>query len=309
MRWLVTGGAGYIGSHVLRSLLAAGHDAVVIDNLSNGNRRRVPATIRFIDGDIRDGDVLLDAMEDTEGVIHLAGLKSVSESFEKPLAYYDNNVTGTLSVLRAMRYRNVGRILLSSTASLYAPSDLPIKEINATHLSSPYAASKFMAERLVADNARATGADYAILRYFNVAGASEPDLRDESDDNLLPRLTRALRDGKAPEIFGDDYPTRDGTCVRDYVHVQDIADAHVLVAERLGQLNERIYNVGAGRGVTVREMISAASAAAGKGLPPLVLDRRPGDSACTIADVTRLEEELGFRAKLGIEDIVGCVKN
>ena len=309
MRWLVTGGAGYIGSHVLRSLIAAGHDAVVIDNLTNGNRRRVPATIRFIDGDVRDGDAVLDAMEDTDGVIHLAGLKSVSESLGKPLAYYDNNVNGTLSVLRAMLYRNVRRILLSSTAALYAPSDLPIKEINATYLSSPYAASKFMAERLVADNARATGCDYAILRYFNVAGASEPGLQDDSDDNLLPRLTRALRNGEAPEIFGNDYPTRDGTCVRDSVHVQDIADAHVLIAQRLGQLNDRIYNVGTGRGVTVREMVRAASDAVNASVSPVIRERRPGDAASTIADVTRIEQELGFKARYGIAEIVECVKD
>ena len=309
MRWLVTGGAGYIGSHVLRSLIAAGHDAVVIDNLSNGNRRRVPPTVRFVDGDIRDGDLLLDAIEDVDGVIHLAGMKSVAESLDKPLAYYDTNVTGTLSVLRAMRYRNVRRILFSSTASLYAPSDLPIKEINATYLSSPYAASKFMAERLIADNARATGGEYAILRYFNVAGAVSPDLRDDSQDNLLPRLTRALRNGEAPEIFGEDYPTRDGTCVRDYVHVADIADAHVLVAERLGQLEERVYNVGTGRGITVREMVSAASNAVGWQIAPVIRGRRPGDSASTIADVTRIEKELGFKAKFDIEQIVECVKD
>lgn len=309
MRWLVTGGAGYIGSHVLRSLLAAGHDAAVIDNLSNGNRKRLPPTVRFVDGDIRDGDLLLDAMEDVDGVIHLAGLKSVAESVEKPLAYYDNNVNGTLSVLRAMMYRNVRRILFSSTASLYAPSDLPIKEINATYLSSPYAASKFMAERVIADSAHVTGCDYAILRYFNVAGSAAPELNDDSDDNLLPRLTRALRAGKAPEIFGDDYPTRDGTCVRDYVHVLDIADAHVAVASRLGELKERVYNVGTGRGVTVREMVAAASEAAGVDVSPVVRDRRQGDSASTIADVTRLADELGFRAKYGISDIVECVRN
>ena len=251
MLWLVTGGAGYIGSHVSRALIAAGHDIVVIDNLLNGNKSRVPSKAQFIEADIRDGDALLDAMQGIDGVIHLAGLKSVNESIKKPLAYYDTNVNGTLSVLRAMSYRNIGKLVFSSTASLYAVSDMPIPETGDIELSSPYAASKFMAERLIADFAANKPFHYTILRYFNVAGANSPDLMDNSQDNLLPRLTRAIQNNKAPEIFGDDYATRDGSCIRDYVHVADIANAHVLAGEKLGQLKHNVYNVGTGNGVTV----------------------------------------------------------
>jgi len=307
-RWLVTGGAGYIGSHVIRALLAAGETPVVIDDLSTGVRSRIPAGVAFVHGDILDGDAILDAMTDIDGVIHLAGRKSVAESVDNPLAYYDTNVSGTLSILRAMRYRNVRRIILSSTASLYAERLSPIDEESTTLPLSPYAASKLMAERCILDFAKVYDCKAAVLRYFNVAGAAEPQLRDDSRDNLFPRLTRALRDGVTPEIFGDDYPTPDGTPVRDYVHVSDIADAHALVAVNIEQLRHNVYNIGTGHGTSVREIINACGSAIGQPITPILRPRRPGDAASTVANVSRIRNELGWRSRFGLMDIVDCMK-
>lgn len=304
MRWLVTGGAGYIGSHVTRALLAASEDVVVIDDLSSGCLTHVPDQALFVQGDILDGDAILDAMSNVDGVIHLAGRKSVSESIEKPLAYYDTNVSGTLSVLRAMRYRNVRRIVFSSTASVYATSDVAVTEDSPLAPSSPYAASKMFAERCIQDFALAHGIAHVSLRYFNVVGALTRELADRSRDNLMPRLIRALQENVAPEIFGDDYPTRDGTCVRDYVHVVDIADAHVMVAQHIDTLKHDCYNVGTGNGVTVLEMVNAIIEASGKQLTPIISPRRVGDPASVIANVSRLQSELGFRTKCSLVDLL-----
>lgn len=307
MRWLVTGGAGYIGAHVLRALLASGEDAVVIDDLSTGNRTRVPSTIPFYHGDILDGDALLDVMTGVDGVIHLAGRKSVSESVDKPLAYYDANLMGTLSVLRAMQYRKVKRIIFSSTASLYATSDIPVTETSSLDPQSPYAASKMFAERCIKDYAIRNDARYVALRYFNVVGAANPSLADTSNDNLVPKVLRSLRSRISPEIYGNDYPTKDGTCVRDYVHVVDIADAHALVAKNMDSLLHDCYNIGTGHGVSVKEMVKALIDTFAPNIEPLYAPRRDGDPASVVANVKRISKELGFTPKHGLIDIASSV--
>ena len=302
-RWLITGGAGYIGSHIVHALLTTDIEPVVIDDLSTGIRSRVPSSISFMQADIRDPGALCDAMEGCDGIIHLAGRKSVSESVEKPLAYWDANVGGTLDVLRAMRYCNVPRIVFSSTASVYAESEEPVTEEDAVAPMSPYGASKLAAERLIADYAASAGIRHAILRYFNVAGCSSSALGDTSEDNLVPRVIRALLAEEYPVIFGNDYPTSDGTAVRDYVHVADLAEAHVVVARRIDSLPRNIYNLGTGRGSTVREIISAIVQASGKYVDPLVVGRRAGDTARTVANVSAAYWDTGWKARRSITDI------
>lgn len=305
MRWLVTGGAGYIGSHVLRGLLAAGHDAVAFDNLSRGYRSRIGTTVPFIDGDIRDSAALMDALIGVDGVIHLAGVKSVSESQREPLLYWDVNTAGTLELLRAMRYRDVGLLVFSSTASVYGDGGDRISEDASLSPQSVYGATKLAAEQMIADYAERYGMRHAVLRYFNVAGCGFPGLNDTSRDNVIPAFLHALRNGFAPTIYGDDYPTRDGTCVRDYVHVADIASAHVAVATALPNgLRHSVYNIGTGDGVSVRELAALTAATAGVNVEPMIAARRDGDPAETVADVTRIRRELGWSARLGIRDIV-----
>lgn len=302
-RWLVTGGAGYIGSHIVHALLTTDIQPVVIDDLSTGLKSRVPSSVPFMQADIRDPGALCDAMEGCDGVIHLAGRKSVGESVEKPLAYWDANLGGTLDVLRAMRYCDVPRIVFSSTASVYAESDEPVTEEDAVAPMSPYGASKLAAERLIADYATTAGVRYAILRYFNVAGCSSSALGDTSEDNLVPRVIRSLRANEYPVIFGDDYATSDGTAVRDYVHVADLAEAHVVVARRIDSLPRSVYNLGTGRGSTVREIIDRLVRASGIEVEPIVVGRRAGDPARTVANVSAVYWDTGWRARRSITDI------
>jgi UDP-glucose 4-epimerase len=302
-RWLVTGGAGYIGSHIVHALLTTDIEPVVIDDLSTGIKSRVPSSVAFMQADIRDPGALCDAMEGCDGVIHLAGRKSVGESVDKPLAYWDANLGGTLDVLRAMRYCNVPRIVFSSTASVYAESDEQVTEEDPVAPMSPYGASKLAAERLIADYAASAGVKHAILRYFNVAGCSSSALGDTSEDNLVPRVIRALLANEYPVIFGDDYPTSDGTAVRDYVHVADLAEAHVVVARRIDSLPRSVYNLGTGRGSTVREIIDRLVEASGATVEPLVVGRRAGDPARTVANVSAAYWDTGWRARRSITDI------
>jgi UDP-glucose 4-epimerase len=242
-------------------------------------------------------------MEGCDGVIHLAGRKSVGESVDKPLAYWDANLGGTLDILRAMRYCNVPRIVFSSTASVYAESDEPVTEDDPVAPMSPYGASKLAAERLIADYATSAGVKYAILRYFNVAGCSNSALGDTSEDNLVPRVIRALLANEYPVIFGDDYPTSDGTAVRDYIHVADLAEAHVTIARRIDALPRNTYNLGTGRGSTVREIIERLIEASGKTVEPIIVGRRAGDPARTVANVSAAYWDTGWRARRTITDI------
>lgn len=302
-RWLITGGAGYIGSHIVHALLTTDIEPVVIDDLSAGVKSRIPSSVSLMQADIRDPGALCDAMDGCDGVIHLAGRKSVGESVDKPLAYWDANLGGTLDILRAMRYCNVPRIVFSSTASVYAESDEQVTEDDAVAPMSPYGASKLAAERLIADYAKSAGVKYAILRYFNVAGCSNSALGDTSEDNLVPRVIRALLANEYPVIFGDDYPTSDGTAVRDYIHVADLAEAHVTIARRIDGLPRNTYNLGTGRGSTVREIIERLIEASGKTVEPIIVGRRAGDPARTVANVSAAYWDTGWRAQRTTSEI------
>jgi UDP-glucose 4-epimerase len=304
MRWLVTGGAGYIGSHVIHALLAAGADPCVIDDLSCGVRSRVPSQVPFMHADIRDAGALVDAMDGCDGVIHLAGRKSVDESVDRPLAYWDANLNGTLDVLRAMSYRRVPRIVFSSTASVYAEYDRRVSEDDRLAPASPYGASKAAAEQAIRDYARASGTRYAILRYFNVAGCGTPALRDTSKDNLIPSVLSALLSDESPTIYGDDYATPDGTAVRDYVHVQDVADAHTVIARSLDRIPSGVYNIGTGQGTSVREVVEGLIRVSGVGMFPFTTGRRNGDVGHAVADVSRVYWNTGWKAQRNITDIL-----
>lgn len=306
MRWLVTGGAGYIGSHVLRSLTAAGHDAIAFDDLSTGIRSRVTSTIPFIHGDINDEALLTDALTDVDGVIHLAGLKSVSESQAQPMRYWHVNVSGMLSLLRAMRYRKVGFLLFSSTASVYGSTDhATFSETSQVAPQSVYGMTKHAAERMIEHYAAQYPLRHAVLRYFNVGGCGFEGLQDTSADNVIPVFLRRIANGEPPIIYGDDYSTRDGTCLRDYVHVSDVADAHATIAARLGRgLPHTVFNVGTGKGVTVAELAQKCLTVTDSGLVPLIDHRRSGDSAATVADVTRIRDCAGWSASRTVDEIV-----
>lgn len=300
--WLVTGGAGYIGSHVIQSLIQVGITPRVIDNLSTGHRNRVPTGVAFMEADMRDAGALSDALEGVDGVIHLAGRKSVTESVEKPLAYWDANLGGTLDLLRAMTYCRVSRIIFSSTAAVYAPEANPRSEMDPLEPGSPYGSSKMAAETVILEHARVYGSQPIILRYFNVAGAVAPHLSDDSADNLIPKCIRAIRTGQAPVIYGDDYATRDGTAIRDYVHVADVADAHARAALLSDTAPHSVYNVGTGTGTTVQEIVSGLLRISRSPLSPLLLGRRPGDPVQTVADITRIRQDLGWTPKRNLQE-------
>lgn len=306
MRWLVTGGAGYIGAHVLRSLIAVGHDAIVLDDLSTGIRSRVGSTIPFVHGDIHDESLLTDVLANVDGVIHLAGLKSVSESQTQPMRYWHVNVSGTLSLLRAMRYSKIECLIFSSTASVYGSTDhASFSETSKVAPKSVYGMTKLSAERMIHHYAAQYPLRHATLRYFNVGGCGHPGLHDTSADNVIPTFLRRIAAGKPPIIYGDDYPTSDGTCVRDYVHVSDIADAHAAIATRLNAgLPHTVYNVGTGKGVTVAELAHKCLTVTGSGAIPLIEGRRVGDSAAAVADVARIRDDVGWFATRTVDDVV-----
>ena len=236
MSWLVTGGAGYIGSHVVRAFQAKGIDTVVVDDLSSGRREFVTEQERFVHGSILDGRMLEDTFDKfhVQGVVHLAGFKYAGVSVQRPLHTYQQNVAGTSMLLAAMEAKGVDRIVFSSSAAVYGTPDVDlVTESTPKHPESPYGESKLIGEWLLADQARATGLAHTSLRYFNVVGSGTPDVFDASPHNLFPLVFEALLDGRTPRINGADYPTPDGTCVRDYIHVADLAEAHVVAAQRL----------------------------------------------------------------------------
>src|SRR5262245_21076755 len=230
MTWLVTGGAGYIGAHVVRAFTDKGLGVVVVDDLSSGHRGFVPPDVPLVEGTILDTALLTSVLRDHEvtGVIHVAGFKYAGVSVQRPLHTYDQNVTGTVSVLRAMQVAGVERVVLSSSAATYGtPGGDTVTEDTPTRPESPYGESKLIGEWLLRDQGTATGLAHTSLRYFNVVGSGTPEVYDTSPHNLFPLVIEALLEGRTPKIFGDDYPTADGTCVRDYVHVGDLAVSHV----------------------------------------------------------------------------------
>ena len=314
MTVLVTGGAGYIGSHIVRAFRLAGLDCVVVDDLSSGHREFVPDGVEFIDTNILDSTLVAKAMveHEVEAVVHLAGFKYAGVSVQRPLHTYEQNVQGTVSLLQAMHESNVDKIVFSSSAAVYGTPDVDIvTEATATAPESPYGESKLIGEWLLRDAARAFPMHHTSLRYFNVVGSAVPDLYDTSPHNLFPLVIEALLEGRTPRIFGDDYPTPDGTCVRDYIHVADLADAHVVAAQKLlaGVQLEPVYNLGSGDGVSVREIMTAVAEATGIAFEPEVSDRRPGDPARIVASGELAARDLGWAMRHSLIDMVSSAWN
>jgi len=297
MRILVTGGAGYVGSHCLRALIAAGHDAVVYDNLSRGHAKAVPAGL-LVEGDLTDESKLTSVLKERkiEAVMHFAALALVGESVEKPELYYRNNVVGSFHLLEAMRQAGVGKIVFSSTTATYGtPEKMPIAETTPQQPINPYGFSKLVVEHMLDDYAAAHGFGFAALRYFNAAGAA-PDGKIGEDhtpeSHLIPIVLQvALCQRESISIFGDDYPTPDGTCIRDYVHVDDLAGAHLAALDRLQAGKSIKVNLGTGQGYSVREVINACRQITGHKIPEKKAPRRPGDPPELIAD-SRLARKL-----------------
>jgi len=294
MSWLVTGGAGYIGAHVVRSFEEVGLDAVVIDDLSSGHREFVRPEVPFVEGSIVDTDLLVRTMEEhaVEGVVHLAGFKYAGVSVSRPLHTYHHNVTGTVSLLEAMEKTGVQSMVFSSSAATFGTPDTElVTEQTATRPESPYGESKLIGEWVIRDQARATELRHTSLRYFNVVGSGSDDLYDTSPHNLFPIVFEMLLAGRTPRINGDDYDTPDGTCVRDYVHVADLATAHVMAAQHLAVDDplEPVYNLGSGTGSSVREIMDAIRAVTGNDFTPEIAPRRAGDP-----DRSPTQEEVGL---------------
>ncbi|MGI9823152.1 UDP-glucose 4-epimerase GalE [Agromyces sp. Marseille-Q5079] len=309
MSWLVTGGAGYIGAHVVRAFAEQGIDAVVIDDLSSGRRGFVADGVPFVQGSILDGAMLDRAMaeHDVQGVVHLAGFKYAGVSVSRPLHTYEQNVTGTATLLSAMERSDVERIVFSSSAAVYGTPDVDlVTETTPKHPESPYGESKLIGEWLLADQATATGLRHTSLRYFNVVGSGTPEIYDASPHNLFPLVFDALLDGRTPRINGTDYPTPDGTCVRDYIHVADLAAAHVVAAKRLdaGEPLEPVYNLGSGDGVSVGEIMTAVAAGTGIAFEPEIGERRAGDPARIVASGELAARDLDWRMRHTLADMV-----
>ena len=309
MKWMLTGGAGYIGAHILRALHDQGHDVVVLDDLSTGLRRKVSEGVPFVQASILDTDSVTRALTDhrVDGVIHLAAKKSVGESVEQPHMYFEQNVQGTMALLDAIKAADVHHMVLSSSAAVYgSPNVDAVTEDTPTMPINPYGQTKLAQEWLVRDLSE-SGYDlsWVALRYFNVAGAGADDLGDTGVFNLIPMVLRALDDGQAPQVFGDTYPTPDGTCIRDYIHVQDLAEAHVAAvtqAERGGRTD--IYNVGRGMGFSVLDVLDAVRSAMGSDFAHEVSAPRAGDPAALVAEVNRIHSELGWQAQRDLADMV-----
>ncbi|MEV5435780.1 UDP-glucose 4-epimerase GalE [Streptomyces sp. NPDC052682] len=313
MTWLITGGAGYIGAHVVRALTEAGEEAVVYDDLSTGVAERVPDGVPLVVGSTLDGDRVARALADhgVTGVVHLAAKKQVGESVERPLHYYRENVEGLRVLLEAVTAAGVPSFVFSSSAAVYGMPDTArddglVTEDTPCAPMSPYGETKLAGEWLVRATGRATGLSTASLRYFNVAGAARPELADVGVFNLIPMVFEKLTHNAPPRIFGDDYPTPDGTCVRDYIHVVDLAEAHVAAARALRAAPGRdlTLNIGRGEGVSVREMIDRINAITGYDRPPTVAPRRPGDPARVVASADRAAAELGWKARHDVQDMI-----
>ena len=305
MRILVTGGAGYIGSHAVRLFLARGHDVWVCDNLSYGHRAAVPAE-RLIVADLADvhrvDQILVE--QRIEAVVHFAAFAYVGESVLQPARYYQNNLVNTLHLLDALRRQDIQRFVFSSTCAIYGiPEKVPITEDEATKPINPYGQTKLAVERALADYSHAYKLGHAALRYFNAAGASADGTIGEDHDpetHLIPLVFQAIQ-GQRPAltIHGTDYPTPDGTCIRDYIHVEDLADAHLRALEMLEPGRQLQYNLGTGRGYSIREVIRAAEEVSGRTVPVTEGPRRPGDPPMLVACSDKAQRELGWTPRYG----------
>ncbi len=312
MTWLVTGGAGFIGAHIVHALHAAGEPVVVLDDLSTGSAARLAGLpdVPFVRDSVHATDRVTALLREhaVVGVVHVAAKKQPGESVERPLYYYRENVGGIESLLRAMTDAGVDALVFSSSAATYGHQDVGLLSEDAVcQPASPYGESKLAGEWLIADVARASGLRYACLRYFNAAGAGSPQLADTEALNLIPKVFEQLTAGKPPQIYGGDYPTPDGTTIRDYVHVADIASAHVAAARQLaaGADVRHVLNVGTGHGTSTREVIDTALEVSGyTDLQPVVVARRPGDPAVSVACAERIQAVFGWSAQHDIRSTV-----
>ena len=313
MSVLICGGAGYVGSHNVRAFTQHGEEVIVVDSLETGHRASVPEGIKFYEGDIRNANVL-DAIfteNKVEAVIHFCAYSLVGESMEKPLKYFDNNVGGMISLLEAMQRHNVGRIIFSSTAATYGePKRVPIRETDPTIPTNPYGESKRIMEKMMKWVSSQHGIRYVSLRYFNVAGAWHDGSIGEDhkvETHLIPLILQVpLGKREHITIYGDDYPTKDGTCIRDYIHTEDLARAHLLALQYLRNGGESdIFNLGSGDGYSVMEMINAARAVTGHPIPAVIGTRRPGDPAKLVADSSKAQRVLNWTPEVvKMEDII-----
>jgi UDP-glucose 4-epimerase len=313
MSWMVTGGAGYIGAHVVRGLAAAGITPVVVDDLSSGHAEFVSPDTAFVEASILETDTLTRLLKDyrCEGVIHVAGFKYAGVSVSRPLHTYEQNVAGTLSVLQAMTEAGVRNIVFSSSAATYGtPDTAVVTEDSPTRPESPYGESKLIGEWMIRDQARAMAGDggwqHTALRYFNVVGSGTDEIYDASPHNLFPIVFDSLLEGRTPRINGDDYNTPDGTCVRDYVHVSDLAVSHVAAAQAMqrGDLLAPVYNLGSGDGVSVREIMTTMAEVTGIAFTPEIAPRRPGDPDRIVASGELAARDLDWKMRHNLTDMV-----
>jgi UDP-glucose 4-epimerase len=310
MKWLVTGGAGYIGTHVVNSLLEADEEAVILDDLSSGTADRVPAGVPLVEGSVLNRTLLDGVFADhrPDGVIHIAAKKQVGESVERPLHYYRENVEGLRTLLDATVAAGVTRFLFSSSAAVYGMPDVDLVLEDAPKAPlSPYGESKLIGEWMIKATAKAHGLSYAALRYFNVAGSTAPEMADPGVYNLIPMVLEKITAGQPPKIFGDDYATADGTCVRDYIHVGDLAEAHVAAARKIAAApgTGLVLNVGRGEGSSVREVVDLVLEVSGRtDLVPVIVPRRAGDPDRIVGSAERITAELGWKASRDLREMV-----
>ncbi|OBR91188.1 MULTISPECIES: UDP-glucose 4-epimerase GalE [Clostridium] len=317
MAILVCGGAGYIGSHMIAELLENKKEVIVLDNFEKGHRSAILGG-KVYEGDLRDDNILdrVFGENEIEAVIDFAAYSLVGESVDEPLKYFDNNVGGTLNLLKAMRKHNVKYIVFSSTAATYGePKSIPILENAVTYPTNPYGESKLTVEKVLKWSDRAYGIKYAALRYFNAAGAHINGVIGEDhrpETHLIPIILQvALKKRDKIFIFGDDYNTEDGTCVRDYVHVTDLANAHLLSLDKIMKDNEsKIYNLGNGKGFSVKEVIEVSRKVTGEKIEAEIAPRRQGDPAVLVASSKKAQDELGWKPKYNsLENIIGTAWN
>ncbi|MEU0721498.1 UDP-glucose 4-epimerase GalE [Streptomyces lavendulocolor] len=310
MTWLITGGAGFIGSHVVKAMAEGGERIVVLDDLSTGRPERLPEGVPLEVGTVLDREAVDRVLREhaVTGIVHIAGKKQVAESVAEPLHYYHENVEGLRTLLEGAVGAGVTRFLFSSSAAVYGMPDVDlVTEATPCAPINPYGETKLAGEWLVTATGRTHGMATASLRYFNVAGAATPELGDDGVFNLVPMVFERLTADERPLVFGDDYPTPDGTCIRDYIHVEDIASAHVAAARRLvaDPGASLVLNIGRGEGVSVTEMVGIIQDVTGRtDIEPLVTDRRPGDPARVVASADRIAEELGWSARYGVREMV-----
>ncbi len=308
MTWLVTGGAGYIGAHVVRAMVAAGRSVVALDDLSTGDRRRVDPGAAFEEGSVLDRGLVRRVLREhgVTGVVHVAAKKQVGESVADPLLYFRENLEGLVALLEGCRAKGVDRFVFSSSAATYGLPDVDLVTEDTPGVPlSPYGETKLVGEWLLRDCERAYGMRAMALRYFNVAGAASSDLGDAGVFNLVPMVFQRLEALERPVVFGDDYPTPDGTCVRDYVHVADVAAAHLAAARTLDDGGPgATYNIGRGEGSSVLDVLAVVGEVTGRDTTPDVAPRRPGDPARIVAGVDRIAEGLGFTAERDLHDMV-----